>query len=872
MKTVAKPHHASNSYPFLSALYSKLDGLIELRAITTGKSIQCKFVSLADGAMLERLIHAHRDENVFFGVATRKDASKGTLANCAWLPALFVDIDYKHTPEAEARQRLSSFACPPSAVVSSGGGLHVYWLLRMPLDLQAPTNCAIARSILGRLATSVGGDLAAAEPARVLRVPGTWNQKYTPPREVIIERLQPTHRYSLESFEAQIAPEAAALTSAQFKVLETIPDGQRNTTLYKTARSLKAKGLTSKAITAAIHEENAAKCLPPLPTEEVDRISRHAWTQPDRPEFARPRLPVLLARLRGMSPEDIKVTWIALSEGLNAGTERALMAEVQHLTGLRLDTLKKALAEYKSSVQKKALMDRTGLRLTIEYHPENVSMMAEIAERATLSQAAEGELIDFAGVLARVVIQAMPWAHQADSDQVPVPTAQIDILNKPKLRPLIERAVVFQKTSEHRVTNIEVPDKVLEHILVNATHVPKVSALITHPVVTRSGRIVSTIGIDQETGLLIYGNPVDGLRPYSQAEAVEAVNTIADLFTEGFEFSTLLDRACALGMLLTGLMRKMLDTSPGVLITAAQQSVGKTTLARRTHLILTGRDMPVMTWPEGNEAETNKLVFSALLGSPPLLCFDNVGDGLTFRSPALAAMMTSPVKEERILGLSRVAKVPTTTLFVLTGNNLALSNDEVHRWMRIHLNSSHISPHKRTFTHPDVVGHALQIREILLRHAIGIIAGYMHDSEKIACLSRFPQWDAMVRQPLVWAGLQDIAKAFDANIEASPELGALSALLTGLSYLFGNKEFSASELISLNGMEKPQVINEALRALHAKDTENDRSVGHALAKVCGRAVVIGSTSGDRIFHLERRLVSGLTRYRVSKGLPPMVVD
>ena len=67
-----------------------------------------------------------------------------------------------------------------------------------------------------------------------------------------------------------------------------IHEGARNDTLYRLARSLKAKGLSLSAISAALHAENEARCVPPLPLSEVDRIVQHAATQADHPTFVAP--------------------------------------------------------------------------------------------------------------------------------------------------------------------------------------------------------------------------------------------------------------------------------------------------------------------------------------------------------------------------------------------------------------------------------------------------------------------------------------------------------------------------------------------------------------------------------------------------------
>jgi uncharacterized protein (DUF927 family) len=55
---------------------------------------------------------------------------------------------------------------------------------------------------------------------------------------------------------------------------EVIPEGRRNDTLFRLAASLRGKGLSVEAIEAALLIENKAKCVPPLPENEVRTIAR----------------------------------------------------------------------------------------------------------------------------------------------------------------------------------------------------------------------------------------------------------------------------------------------------------------------------------------------------------------------------------------------------------------------------------------------------------------------------------------------------------------------------------------------------------------------------------------------------------------------
>jgi len=281
--------------------------------------------------------------------------------------------------------------------------------------------------------------------------------------------------------------------------------------------------------------------------------------------------------------------------------------------------------------------------------------------------------------------------------------------------------------------------------------------------------------------------------------------------------------------------------------------------------VLTGTDAPVFTWPEDNEEEVQKVLLSTLLRNPAMMCFDNIGEGVTFRSPALSSAMTSATKQGRLLGHNRDAIVSTAVLFVLTGNNIQLANDEVYRWMPITLISTAVDPHTRRFAHPDVVRRGMEIRELVLRHLVGIVAGYRHGHERIEPSSRFPRWDALIRQPLLWAGLPDVGTVFLQNIEESTELGALRALVLAVHREYALAAFSAHDLVGLITQEgalpeAAATIKEAVLQLGAKDHKSPRSVGHALSKVCGRPVA-GEVA--TVLILTKKPVEGLTRYQVA---------
>lgn len=63
-----------------------------------------------------------------------------------------------------------------------------------------------------------------------------------------------------------------------------VKEGERNTTLFRLACSLRSKGVTEEAIRAAVHATNTEQCDPPLPEKEVESLIKSALRYPPREE------------------------------------------------------------------------------------------------------------------------------------------------------------------------------------------------------------------------------------------------------------------------------------------------------------------------------------------------------------------------------------------------------------------------------------------------------------------------------------------------------------------------------------------------------------------------------------------------------------
>lgn len=145
------------------------------------------FIDPFDPVLRDDLLDPPKD--VYFGVCLRAARSKIAGATVVWCDA-DKDIPEEWRPE-------------PTVTVSSGRGVHAYWVL----DRMIPAEYAVRMTKLATMAYA--GDPKVCEQARTMRLPGTWNVKYTPPRMSKAERGSDA-QYDPEHLEEHLAAAALA--------------------------------------------------------------------------------------------------------------------------------------------------------------------------------------------------------------------------------------------------------------------------------------------------------------------------------------------------------------------------------------------------------------------------------------------------------------------------------------------------------------------------------------------------------------------------------------------------------------------------------------------------------------------------------------
>lgn len=392
---------------------------------------------------------------------------------------------------------------------------------------------------------------------------------------------------------------------------------------------------------------------------------------------------------------------------------------------------------------------------------------------------------------------------------------------------------------------------------------PVLAGIVTTPVFGRGGVLLTEPGYHADARLLY--QPVPGFevppipeRP-TAAEISAARALIVDDLLGEFPFTSAAERAHAVALLLLGFLRAMVDgPTPLHLIEKPTPGTGATLMVDAIATILTGSGVGAMT--EGtDEEEWRKRITAKLRQIPTLVLIDNLKRQLD--ASALAAALTAPFWEDRVLGASEITRLPIRSLWVATGNNPTFSNEMARRLVRIRLDAGVASPGLRTgFRHPDLMvwvraNRARLVAACLTLGRAWIAAGRPSGKRTIGS---YESWAQIMGGVLEVAGIEGFLGNLDEMMEASDsEGGAWRSFVSAWWDRFGTAEVGTGDLFDLAANCEPPL---------PLGSGNDRAQRTRLGKALGRM-------RDRIFEVGTMMVrietcgtyQGAQRWRLGTG-------
>jgi hypothetical protein len=397
-------------------------------------------------------------------------------------------------------------------------------------------------------------------------------------------------------------------------------------------------------------------------------------------------------------------------------------------------------------------------------------------------------------------------------------------------------------------------------------------AVTESPLFRPDGTIMQEPGYDEPTGYLY--KPSCSYPPIpdspTQADARRAFEELKHVFCD-FPYDTPASALVPIGALLTIVARAAIEgPTPAFIFDASVRGSGKTLQGDVAHVIAFGRHAPHAAFPEKPE-DQEKLLACYAVDAAAVAFFDNVKGVLG--GPSLEGALTSTVVEFRVLGATVKPRLPWVSVVLVSGNNLALTDDMVRRSLVARLEPQEENPETRTgFAHEDLIGWCMQDRPRLIVAALTVLRAYAchgYPSPNFGVMQSFNAWSKLIPGAIAFAGGGNLLEARARGTgSAADEIGALSVLLRRMPELYGEgNSISVRGLVSAlypaparndppDGWAEVREAIEDLAPMRGGMPDVKR-LGQTLSRyvgrwVDGRRLVAGEVKGTRKWRVETR--------------------
>jgi hypothetical protein len=333
--------------------------------------------------------------------------------------------------------------------------------------------------------------------------------------------------------------------------------------------------------------------------------------------------------------------------------------------------------------------------------------------------------------------------------------------------------------------------------------------IVQAPVLFADGRVLQTPGYDRRSGLLYIpcGDYPVVPTSVSREQAVKAAKPLLYVVKDFPFFKPAHKSAWFAGLLTMAGRYAFKGNAPLFLCDANTRGSGKGLLIDCACAIALGHAAGKNANVTKDE-EMTKLILSIVRAGDRAAVLDNIGG--VFGTPALDAALTAPTFKGRLLCTNDNVEFPMTVTFWASGNNVVCQGDTARRIAHIRLDSRLENPEDRDdVTEKELLAYVHREKARLLCCALTILSGFIQagrPKHNLKPWGSFEQWSALIRECVVWLGMEDLPDPGLARIGREPGADKDTDALRGLLAVWENVDPSGA------GM----TVAELLRRLKAK--------------------------------------------------------
>ncbi len=388
-------------------------------------------------------------------------------------------------------------------------------------------------------------------------------------------------------------------------------------------------------------------------------------------------------------------------------------------------------------------------------------------------------------------------------------------------------------------------------------YLPPLAGVVRQPYFRESdGELITQAGYDKTAQRFGVFDARQFVIPDPTPVAARAALTLLeDLLTE-FHFVAATDKAAALSAIFTAVVRSSLSHAPGFHARAPVFGSGKTYLCELIGAFAGPAGNAKVSYPTTSE-EATKVILSLLLTSPAVIEFDDM-DTDWIPHGTIKRMLTAEQITDRILGVSKTAKVSTRTLVLGSGNNVGPIRDLLRRVLTIHIDPRCATPATMTYK-GFPVDEVRRHRGKYVTAVLTIIQAWrkagMPRATADSIVTFGGAWSDYCRYPLMWLGQPDPATSLLEQVRHDPDGDALSGLMTEWHAAFGASATTVRKAVESARYNQPNLLD-AMREFPVEERgEINRSkLGWILKKNANR--IVGG------FEFQQAVADGRTAWRV----------